>query len=346
MDDRPLVSIIIPNYNYGSVLGRCLEAAVTQTYENVEVVLVDDCSTDDSLAVAARYPCTVVSHTVNGGEAVTRNTGAAHSRGDVLFFVDSDVALRPDAVEKAMAVFRADPAVGCVYGIYEKDPLNRAGVVKEYRTLQTHYWRISSLGEADVGFTSLAAIRRSVWDEVGPFKPVRVGEEMDWGARVAKATRAVLTDEVRGFHDDEEKLSRLLRKLYERAKIRIPFGFDQGKFAHADETGNRIVATMCAALAVASIPAAVLWPALWAVTAVLLCAFVLLDKGMYAFVWRDRRSASFLASYVVLHLICSVVVVAGGVVGFAQWLVSPRYRRLFAPPPEPVRAPSPDAALK
>lgn len=331
MEDQPLVSIIIPNYNYGAVLGRCLEAALSQTYEKVEVLLVDDCSTDDSVEVASRYPCTVLSTPANGGEAVARNVGAANSRGDVLFFLDSDLVMQPDAVEKAVDLLNADPSIGCVYGIYEKTPLTKAGVIKDYRTLQAHYWRVSSLGDADAGFFSIGALRKSVWDEVGPFKPLRVGEEMDYGARVAKATRAVLTDEVRGLHDDEERLKPLLRKLFIRARVRIPFGFEQGKFAHADETGNRILATLCAVDLVASIPMGILWPPVFAVSALLLAAFILLDKGMYAFVWRERPQVMFLVAYVLLHLLCSVVIVAGGVLGMAQWIVSPRYRRLFAP---------------
>jgi glycosyltransferase involved in cell wall biosynthesis len=331
VEERPLVSIVIPNYNYGAVLGRCLEAALSQTYENIEVVLVDDCSTDDSLAVAATYSCAVFSTGTNGGEAVARNVGVQNSRGDVLFFLDSDLVLQPDAVEKAVDLLHREPSIGCVYGIYEKTPLVKAGLVKEYRTLQAHYWRISSLGDADAGFFSIAALRRSVWDAVGPFKPLRVGEEMDYGARVSQVTRAVLTDEVRGLHDDEERLPRLLRKLFIRARVRIPFGFTQGKFAHADETGKRIFATLCAVGIVISALLGIFEPRLFVFTFALLIAFVLLDRGMYAFAWREHPSVPFMASFVLLHLCCGIVIVLGGVLGFAQWAVSPRYRRLFAP---------------
>jgi len=126
-------------------------------------------------------------------------------------------------------------------------------------------------------------------------------------------------------------LPRLLHKLFVRARVRIPFGFEQGKFAHADESGSRILATLCAAGAVTSVLLGIIQPAILGLTLALLAGFLLLDRGMYAFAWRERRSLPFLASFVLLHLCCSVVVVAGGVAGFAQWVVSPRYRRLFAP---------------
>jgi glycosyltransferase involved in cell wall biosynthesis len=336
MEERPLVSIVIPNYNYADVLGRCLAAAAAQTYENTEVLLVDDCSTDNSLAVAAQHPCTVFSTPTNSGEAAARNLGVQNSRGDVLFFLDSDLVLQPDAVEKAVNMLRAEPSIGCVYGIYEKTPLTAAGLVKDYRTLQAHYWRVSSLGDADAGFFSIAALRRTVWEQVGPFKPLRVGEEMDYGARVARVTRAVLTDEVRGLHDDEEGLPRLFRKLFVRARVRIPFGFEQGKFAHADETGSRILAALCGAGVVTSAPLGILRPRILGLTLGQLGGFLFLDRGMYAFVWRERRSLPFLASFILLHLCCSAVVVAGGAAGLAQWMASPQYRRLFAPLAEPA----------
>jgi hypothetical protein len=59
---------------------------------------------------------------------------------------------------------------------------------------------------------------------------------------------------------------------------------------------------------------------------------------MYRFAWREHRSVPFLATFVLLHLVCSAGIVAGGVVGAAKWIVSPRYRRLFAPLAEPATA--------
>jgi len=64
---QPLVSVVIPNYNYGRALELCLRGALDQTYQPMEIILVDDCSTDDSVAVAEALGVRVVSTGVNSG---------------------------------------------------------------------------------------------------------------------------------------------------------------------------------------------------------------------------------------------------------------------------------------
>src|SRR4051794_698168 len=102
MSDQPLVSVIIPNYNYARTLSACIEAVQRQTYPAIEIIIADDCSTDDSVAVARGHGVTVLESPVNSGVSTARNLGAEHARGDVLFFLDSDVALETDAVAKAV----------------------------------------------------------------------------------------------------------------------------------------------------------------------------------------------------------------------------------------------------
>lgn len=103
----PSVSIIINNYNYGRYLGAAIESALSQSHPGVEVVVVDDGSTDDSRAVIARYGDRI--HPVlreNGGQAAALNSGFEASRGEVIFFLDSDDLLHPDAVAEVMKVWR------------------------------------------------------------------------------------------------------------------------------------------------------------------------------------------------------------------------------------------------
>jgi cellulose synthase/poly-beta-1,6-N-acetylglucosamine synthase-like glycosyltransferase len=69
-----------------------------------------------------------------------RNFGARHAIGDVLVFVDSDVALRPDAVANAVRLLVSDPQIGAVCGNYDPVPLFRDSLVEEYRCLQQYWW--------------------------------------------------------------------------------------------------------------------------------------------------------------------------------------------------------------
>src|SRR5260370_14054787 len=95
MATAPLVSVIIPNYNYARVLRQCLRAVQAQTYQPIEIVLVDDCSTDDSVAVAESLGVRVISPPSNGGGRAPRNPRAAPARGESPFFLHSDPALHP-----------------------------------------------------------------------------------------------------------------------------------------------------------------------------------------------------------------------------------------------------------
>ena len=89
-----MVSVVIPVYNAEKYLHRCLDSVVNQTYKDIEIVLVDDGSTDGSGAIcddfARRYDNIVVQHRENMGPSVARNYGISISSGDYLMFIDSD----------------------------------------------------------------------------------------------------------------------------------------------------------------------------------------------------------------------------------------------------------------
>ena len=110
---NPLVSIIINNYNYGRFLGDAIRSAVKQSYRHVEVIVVDDGSTDDSREVIASFPEVRTVFKENGGQASAYNAGFAASRGEIILFLDSDDFLARDAVEEAVRLFK--PGVAKVH---------------------------------------------------------------------------------------------------------------------------------------------------------------------------------------------------------------------------------------
>ena len=101
-----LASIIIDNYNYGRFLRETLDSALAQTHLHLEVIVVDDGSTDDSRGIIATYGNRVIPvFKENGGQASAFNAGFAASRGDIVLFLDSDDTLFPSAVENAVTFF-------------------------------------------------------------------------------------------------------------------------------------------------------------------------------------------------------------------------------------------------
>jgi glycosyltransferase involved in cell wall biosynthesis len=110
---QPLVSILINNYNYGDYLGDAIDSALAQTYAPIEVIVVDDGSTDHSDQILAAYHdrVTVVKQ-ANGGQAAAFNTGFAQSRGEIICFLDADDWFAPDKVMQVVTRLQADPALG------------------------------------------------------------------------------------------------------------------------------------------------------------------------------------------------------------------------------------------
>src|SRR5690349_12444252 len=85
-----LVSVIIPCYNHGKYLSRAIESVLSQTYRNVEIVVVDDGSADNTKEVTDTFPHVLYVHQNNQGLSAARNTGINNSKGKYLLFLDAD----------------------------------------------------------------------------------------------------------------------------------------------------------------------------------------------------------------------------------------------------------------
>ena len=110
--DLMLLSIVVINYNYQAFLRQAIDSALAQTYGNVEVVVVDDGSTDDSHDIIASYGDRVRPvFRPNGGVTAACNTGWRHARGDAVLLLDADDAVRPDMATRVVAAFEASDAV-------------------------------------------------------------------------------------------------------------------------------------------------------------------------------------------------------------------------------------------
>ena len=116
---NPLISIIITNYNYGRFLAEAIESALAQTWQDREILFIDDGSTDDSVDIARRYPITVLTQK-NSGVCIARNNALSLARGEYVMFLDADDRLVPTAVERMLERLRHAPSdVGYVYGQME-----------------------------------------------------------------------------------------------------------------------------------------------------------------------------------------------------------------------------------
>ena len=105
---KPLVSIVIDSYNYAQFLTAAIDSALNQTYSNVEVIVVDDGSTDDSREVIESYGEKIKAvFKLNGGQASAMNRGFEAAAGELIYFLDSDDIALPDCVEKIVSLYQS-----------------------------------------------------------------------------------------------------------------------------------------------------------------------------------------------------------------------------------------------
>lgn len=121
MSAKPLLSVVIPTYNYAAVLPRAVESVLAQLDDSAELIVIDDGSTDDSQQVLARlqeqHPGRFRSvHKTNGGAASARNRGIDEAAGDFLLFLDADDELAPDALQAVLQHLQEQPQTRLVIG--------------------------------------------------------------------------------------------------------------------------------------------------------------------------------------------------------------------------------------
>jgi len=119
LENKPEISVVIPTYNRAYLIGRAIQSVLQQTFQDIEVLLVDDCSNDNTKEIVAGIGdnrIKYIRHEKNRGVAAARNTGIASATGKYVAFLDSDDEWLPEKLEKQIKVFTdATAAVGIVY---------------------------------------------------------------------------------------------------------------------------------------------------------------------------------------------------------------------------------------
>ena len=114
MEEKPLVSIIVPIFNVEKYLSECIDSILSQTYENIEIILIDDGSTDKSAEICDKYALkdkrVRVIHKINGGVSAARNDALQQANGQLIMFVDSDDWINSETCETAVSTMQESGA--------------------------------------------------------------------------------------------------------------------------------------------------------------------------------------------------------------------------------------------
>ena len=246
-DDPPLLSVLIPAHNEAPVIAASVQRILRSSYPRLEVIVIDDGSTDATAAVVtASFPSSdkVTLVTVpNGGKARALNVGLGLARGSIVVALDADTQFEPETISR-LARWFADPAVGAVAGNAKVG--NRVNTITNWQALEyisaqnLERRALTVLGCITVVPGAVGAWRRSVLDQLGGFPDNTLAEDQDLTIAVQKARHKVLYDSSAiAWTEAPDTVQGLIRQ-----RFRWAFGTFQCLWKHRDALFARRYGTL------------------------------------------------------------------------------------------------------
>lgn len=301
------ISIVVPAYENAAGLAECLGALAPSAGPEVEIIVVDDASTDETPAVASHFGVRLLRLEWNSGAGAARNHGARHATGDVLLFVDSDVVVAPDTVARVGRVLEECTDVAAVFGSYDAAP-RAPGLVSQFRNLLHHFVHQHGETEASTFWAGCGAIRRVVFEAVGGFDTGRYGrsiEDIELGYRVREAGHRILLDkDLRVTHLKRWTLSSFVRTdLLLRAVPWSQLILDRRSVLdHLNLKVEHRVSVALALFTVVALALAALTPSMLVLAAAASLGLLLANRRLLAFFVRSRGIAFAVATIPLLYI--------------------------------------------
>ncbi|MDP2208913.1 MAG: glycosyltransferase family 2 protein [Bacteroidota bacterium] len=183
------VSVIIPVKNGNKTLGACLRSIKRSYFKNIEILVVDDHSTDNSVEIAESYNCKVLQSSEGDGANRARNFGAKNAKGEILIFLDSDVEVRSDTIQTIVETLETGN-VDAVVGVYSAQHRNE-NIVSQYKNLWIRFSYLKSPPAIDWLFGAVSGIKRDAFEKIGGFNVELLAhkghDDIELGKRFAQA---------------------------------------------------------------------------------------------------------------------------------------------------------------
>lgn len=319
------LSVIVPVYNSTNDLVRCLDALSASYHDNFDVLVVDDGSTELLEPIVTRHSYQYMRIDGPHGPARARNDGAQKVHGHILVFIDADVCVHCDTLNRIANRFVADPSLSALVGTYDDAP-DHPNFISQYKNLFHRFIHQRSTGQISTFWSGCGAIRRNVFLQFGGFDEQRYRspsiEDIDLGMRISAAQhRIVLDDRIQCTHMKHWTLWSLLKTdILSRG---IPWIQLMYRFNHIDNNLNvsrsQQVSVILVYLAIASALLAFWIPIHWATPLLLSVVVTLLNIDFYRYFSRTRGFL-FMLRTIPMHWLyfvyCGICVGVGAVLHF------------------------------
>jgi len=297
--EEPLsVAVVVPVFRGGELLHRCLQSIAATSPAPREVLVVLDGDEPEDRETAQKFPVRVLSLPENKGPAAARNLGARSVLADILFFVDSDVQVPPDAIAKVRDAFHGEgPELAAVIGSYDDKP-SAQGFLSQYKNLAHHFVHQQGEQDAYTFWGACGAIRRDTLLSCGGFSEAFTRpsiEDIELGYRLkAAGCRIRLRKDLQVTHGKRWTfLSLLATDVFRRAVPWTRLLLAHGRMEDDLNISSRErVKVVLAWMALASVIAAAPVPPVALVVPACLLGLFLLDRPFIRF-FSARRGTVF-----------------------------------------------------
>ncbi len=306
----PRLSIIVPVHNGAATLPACLKALIEAPGPSREIIVSDDASDDNSAEIARSMGALAIRSDVNRGCGPARNEAVLQARSPILLFVDSDVVIHADALERITEFLDGNARYAAIFGSYDAKP-SAGNFVSQYRNLLHHFTHQTGKFEAETLWTGLGAIRTSAFEHVGGFsEDRRTLEDIELGLRLSSnGFRIGLDRNILGTHLKAWTLPSMVKTdIFYRALPWSTLILEQGRLTNDLNTnGNGRLGVASVFLATVSLLLSPAWPGLGLVAIAALISMLVSIRPLLRYLRRERGLWFALRSIPVhfVHLLCA-----------------------------------------
>jgi glycosyltransferase involved in cell wall biosynthesis len=318
----PFVSVIIPAYNASSTIGLTIRSITENSYKNIEIIVVDDGSTESTADIAEKSGAKVIRKSVNTGAADSRNIGVKNSKGEIILFTDADCILSKSAILRLVRSFK--DGYDIVSGSYSKVGYKKENICSSYHSLYAYY---NYRNTSDILFgTMCAAIRRDFFDKTGGFDSSIKGatvEDLKFQIKLQDIKcRYKLDMKIQVHHNSRSDFYSLIRGYFFRAMYAVELMKKMGKITPQKESYiiNYRTAGMYISLLSGAVSLLMLKYSIYTVIipVTFFIIYLALKKEFFCLI-PDKKN---FIPFIFLSVCCDMTAVAGGTAGLLRSIFS------------------------
>ncbi|BAQ61472.1 glycosyltransferase [Geminocystis sp. NIES-3708] len=221
---NPFISVIIPAFNAEKYLKDAIESVIKQNYQPLEIILIDDGSTDNTAKIAKSFQDIQYIYQENSGPVIARNNGIKIAKGEYIAFLDADDLWTDDHLELLVNCFKKDPYVEVAIGYVQCLLLKEKNEEKEY---------FEEFSNSTINVNLGAGLyKKSVFEKLGNFDPnLSSSEDVDWFLRIKEANinQIIVSESVLCYRIHDSNVSRDRKNSYSAFLKSLKMSLDRRK---------------------------------------------------------------------------------------------------------------------